>query len=269
MDIKLLGWAMALLSLSASTGAGLLSNSRSGRRVLGTLSVVSGMGAVFFGFRSLPQVHVWRVVVLLGTVGFGFLVWAALLWWKRRRKLAITPVLDYLSHAYPTNFQASVVGNFISQERKYAALLVRNTSTADLSRVVARCVLAHEGVKLPCFWSSKPGPDFEAGDDYSVDLPVDHERVLVVGQAFGTDKEWGRLPESLEHLFYPTGPSGDGSRWSPAGERLNLGREALLEVTFRARGLNQRERLRLDFDADGSRIDRLTAPKNSPTTRAD
>lgn len=216
----------------------------------------------------------WALFVLLILVAAALFAWPLLLRAVsrvRRRlcpKLAITPTVDFLSYAYPDRYHHSVVGGFISEERKYAALLVRNTSAGGLDGVVARCILVGQGVELPCFWSAKPGPKFEAGEGYSVDLPVDHERVLVIAQAFGKDKEWARLPADLEHFFDPTGPSGDGKRWSPAREHLNLGRSVQLEVRFKASGLNQKEQLLLDFDADGSTVERLTPPADPPPTKS-
>lgn len=224
METANLGWALAFLSLAASTGAGLLSSFRWGRLVLGGVSLLSAAGALLFAFTTLDPRHPRPLILAALVVGLGFLAWYVLSRFRQRRRLSISPQLDFLSYAYPKDYAPSVLGGFIEAERRYLALVVGNTTSRPFSAVVSRLRVAGDDTELACHWSGQPGRKFVPGGGYSVDLPVGHERLLLVAQAFGKARLWALLPESFEDLFYPPAIAEDRLRpVSPAGEALSLG----------------------------------------------
>jgi hypothetical protein len=67
----------------------------------------------------------------------------------------------------------------------------------------------------------------------------------------------------VAHLFYPPFSRElelaerihEAQKMSPAGEPLDFGGRADLEVTLKAQGLRQTGRFRLGFDADGPTVE--------------
>jgi hypothetical protein len=120
-------------------------------------------------------------------------------------------------------------------------------------------------IELPCFWAKDQDGDFSLGGGPSADLCVWHVRVLVIGQVFGVEKLWARLPANQANLMpMPAFRDnvlaerlGDARVISPAGERLDLGERAEVMVRFWAERFNQAERFLLAFDAGDPTISRM------------
>lgn len=224
---------------------------------------------------------IWPTAPLLGWLMVGLalsvLLWG---WWpkipsrvrhplSRRRKLFIEPSIAHLSHLYdqPGRSVAMIESGLL--KREFAVLKVQNRGKMDLHRVVPVCTLASGSdsvIKLPCFWAKEEDGKFSLGGSPSADLSVWHVRVLVIGQVFGAEKLWARLPASQTDLllipaFRDKGLAekiGDARVVSPAGERLDLGETAEVTVRFHAERFYRSERFLLSFNVDGPTISCLS-----------
>lgn len=178
------------------------------------------------------------------------------------RVLQVEGFIDDLSYACSAEWRQANEKAFFAaalMARAYACLRVRNTGSVNLYKLVAHCFAA-DGAEIPCFWSREPGKKFVLGSsDTPEDLPVEHDRLLVVAKGFGREQVWTPLQRGQENFFgsdLPTG-QGNGSDVSKILKRhadpvieLQPGSDGLilLSVRFRAEGLEQENRLYLGFD---------------------
>lgn len=229
---------------------------------------IGGWGASMSGYVNPP---LGITLMAIGALVFsGAVVWGLLpmlgrfLRLRANRKatvpevLKISSTLSTLSLSYPEHSSRDMITTGYLK-RVYLLLRVCNEGNRDLLRVVARCSIAGSNEVLPCFWSKETGPQFVPEGMNSADLHIWQDRLLVIVQAFGSEKLWARLPENQKHLFLV--PSlrdrpfqGRAFATSRAGEDLDLGQTIELIVRFRGEGFEEERRLLLGFDSEDPTI---------------
>lgn len=170
--------------------------------------------------------------------------------------VSVTASTRDLRHLYHTNEKLVAA----LSKKVFAVLDVRNVSTTNLEKVVARCCFPG-GIEDVCVWSTRTGsPPFEP-NTHEADLSAGNSRLLVIAQAFGSEELWARLPPEGEPFHLTSimrGVSRDEGREehileaaSQSGTLLTLpkGEPIPVVVSFQAGGFSQQYEFTLTFDA--------------------